>query len=364
MEKHTALYAAHVAANAKMVDFAGWQMPLHYGSQLQEHNFVRQDAGMFDVSHMMVIDVLGTGAREFLRFVLANDIDKLQPRGKALYSCMLNEAGGIIDDLIVYFLDVNFYRVVFNAATREAVIPWLNQQANDFSVGLQERQDLSIIAVQGPHAISKTLSVLPPSLMDSASTLGPFECVIHADEFIARTGYTGEDGFEIILPNEKAPKLWEKLLHAGVHPCGLGARDTLRLEAGMCLYGTDMDNTTSPLESNLGWTIAWQPQDRLFIGREALELQKTHGVKMRLVGLVLETKGVLRSHQAVKVGKDGEGITTSGSFSPTLGVGIALARIPAGNENHCMVNVRDQWLPARIIRPPFVRKGKKAFSLD
>lgn len=359
MSKQTPLHALHLAAGARMVDFAGWDMPIHYGSQLQEHHYVRQDAGMFDVSHMTIIDVLGTGARDFLRYVLANDVDKLVHRGKALYTCMLNDHGGIIDDLIVYFLDVHFYRIVVNAATHDKDLAWLNKQAADFSVGLQERRDLSIIAVQGPNARNKTLPLLPPHLMDAASTLAPFECAEHDHVLVARTGYTGEDGFEIMLPANKAVKLWENLQHAGVHPCGLGARDTLRLEAGLNLYGADMDETTSPLESNLAWTVAWQPADRLFIGRAALELQKHHGGKRKLVGLVLEGKGVLRSHQPVKVDENGEGITTSGSFSPTLGQGIALARIPASNSTHCQVQIRDQWLPAKIVKPPFVRNGKK-----
>ncbi|MFN7097450.1 MAG: glycine cleavage system aminomethyltransferase GcvT, partial [Gammaproteobacteria bacterium] len=259
MTKHTPLYPLHQAAGARLVDFAGWEMPIHYGSQLQEHHYVRQDAGMFDVSHMTIIDVLGAGARDFLRYVLANDVDKLVHRGKALYSCMLNDHGGVIDDLIVYFLDVHFYRLVVNAATCEKDLAWLNKQAADFSVGLQERRDLAIIAVQGPNARSKTLPLLPPHLMDTASTLAPFECAEYEHHLVARTGYTGEDGFEIMLPANKAVKFWENLLKAGVHPCGLGARDTLRLEAGMNLYGEDMDDTTSPLESNLGWTIAWQP---------------------------------------------------------------------------------------------------------
>lgn len=359
MAKHTGLYKQHLDAGARMVDFAGWEMPLHYGSQLQEHQYVRLDAGMFDVSHMMVIDILGAGARDFLRYVLANDVDKLNHRGKALYSCLLNDAGGIIDDLIVYFLDVHYYRLVVNAATSEKDLAWLNKQTEGFSVGLQARTDLAIIAVQGPRAIEKTLSVLPPNIMDSASTLGSFECVEMDHCLIARTGYTGEDGFEIILPTNKAPALWDNLLQAGVHPCGLGARDTLRLEAGLNLYGADMDESTTPLESNLGWTIAWKPEDRLFIGRAALEMQKYHGIQRKLVGLVLEDKGVLRAHQPVKLANGKMGITTSGSFSPALARGIALARIPVGEETLCEVEIRQQWLPAQIIRPPFIRKGEK-----
>lgn len=362
MIKHTPLYELHKASNARLVDFAGWEMPLHYGSQIQEHNFVRESAGVFDVSHMAIVDVLGTGARDFLRYVLANDVDKLVHRGKALYSCMLNDTGGVIDDLIVYFLDAHFYRLVLNASTRTTDLAWLNKQAGDFSVGLQERNDLAILAIQGPEARSKTLTLLSPHLMDVASTLASFECVSYDNHLIARTGYTGEDGFEIILPPNKAIKLWTSLLDAGVHPIGLGARDTLRLEAGLNLYSADMDETTTPFESNLGWTVSLQPADRIFIGRAALELQKTQGIERKLVGLVLEEKGVLRSHQRVRIDQNGEGLTTSGSFSPTLGLGIALARIPVSLATHCEVEVRNQWLPAKIIKPPFVKKGKKVYE--
>ncbi|MBY0545335.1 MAG: glycine cleavage system aminomethyltransferase GcvT [Gammaproteobacteria bacterium] len=361
MTQHTSLYELHKLSGAKLVDFAGWEMPLHYGSQLQEHLFVREHAGMFDVSHMAIVDVLGTGARDFLRYILANDIDKLVHRGKALYTCMLNDHGGVIDDLIVYFLDAHYYRLVLNAGTRQHDLAWLNKQAADFAVGLQERNDLAILAIQGPEARAKVLPLLPPHLMDAASTLAPFECAEHDHHLIARTGYTGEDGFEIMLPANKAIKLWEHLIQAGVRPIGLGARDTLRLEAGLNLYGLDMDESTTPLESNLAWTVAWQPSDRLFIGRAALELQKSHGIKRKLVGLVLEGKGVLRSHQKVRIEGNDSGMTTSGSFSPTLGVGIALARIPVTEATHCEVEIRGQWFPAKIIKPPFVRQGKQVF---
>lgn len=362
MTKQTPLHGQHQAAGARLVDFAGWDMPLHYGSQLQEHHFVRQSAGMFDVSHMGIVDVLGTGAREFLRYLLANDVDKLAHRGKALYTCMLNDNGGIIDDLIVYFLDAHFYRLVINAGTRDTDLAWLNKQAADFAVGLHERPDLAIIAIQGPAARAKTLPLLPPQLMDTASTLAPFECAEYEHYLIARTGYTGEDGFEIMLPAQKAVNLWQHLAAAGVHPVGLGARDTLRLEAGLNLYGQDMDKHTTPFESNLAWTVACEPGDRLFIGRGALELQTSHGIKRKLVGLILEDKGVLRAHQKIRLPDGSEGITTSGSFSPTLGVGIALARIPNTDASHCEVQIRDQWLRAKIVKPPFVRKGKKVFE--
>lgn len=358
MDKKTPLYDAHVAMGGKMVDFSGWQMPLHYGSQLQEHNQVRSDAGMFDVSHMTVVDVLGPGARDYLRHLLANDVDKIKSCGKALYTTMLNDHAGIVDDLIVYFMDVNHYRLVVNAGTREKDLAWMNQQANDYSVGLHERSEFAMVAIQGPHAIEKTCQVLTPAQMDATRTLGFFECVEVDKWFIARTGYTGEDGLEIILPGSDVVAFWQNLHQAGISPCGLGARDTLRLEAGLNLYGSDMDETMTPLNSNLGWTVAWEPQDRLFIGRASLEIQKSKGVARRLVGLVLEEKGVLRPGQKVIVEGIGEGTITSGSFSPTLGRAIALARIPKDSPDTVKVEIRNKELAARVVKPPFVKRGK------
>jgi aminomethyltransferase len=271
MGNRTPLFDEHVAAGGKMVDFAGWEMPINYGSQIEEHNQVRTDAGMFDVSHMVVVDLEGERTREFLRYLLANDVDRLQDSGKALYSCMLNETGGVIDDLIVYFLRDDFFRMVVNAATREKDLAWLEKQAAAFSVNVRERPELAMIAVQGPNARAKTLPLLPDSAREAAAGLKTFTGMFDGDWFIARTGYTGEDGFEIILPAGEAAGFWRRLSYAGVKPAGLGARDTLRLEAGMNLYGSDMDESVSPLESALGWTVAWEPVDRDFIGRAALE---------------------------------------------------------------------------------------------
>ena len=358
MVQHTPLYAKHVQQGGKMVNFAGWSMPIHYGSQLQEHHAVRKTVGMFDVSHMAVVDVLGPGARDFLRHLLANDVDRLQSRGKALYSCMLNETGGVIDDLIAYFIDVHHYRLVLNASRVEEDLKWINEHISGYSVGMQRRQDLGMLAIQGPKYLEYMSKVLNPTQLDAISTISPFECVISDDWFVARTGYTGEDGFEIILPHQQLNQLWDGLIAEQCRPCGLGARDTLRLEAGLNLYGNDMDETTSPLESNLAWTIAWEPADRIFLGRGALLRQKEDGIKYKLVGLVLEDKGVLRPKQKVIVGDDNTGQTTSGTFSPTLERAIALARIPKDSETSCMVEIRGKLLKARIVKPPFVRKGK------
>jgi len=354
--QRTPLYSAHLAAGARMVDFSGWEMPINYGSQLDEHHVVRKDAGMFDVSHMTVVDIRGAGARAFLQHLLANDVARLAQAGKALYSCMLNEQGGVIDDLITYFLDEEYFRLVVNAATRSKDLAWIQRQAGSFDVRVTEQNGLAMIAVQGPNARAKTLSVLPPADAVVAERLQAFFAARCSEFFIARTGYTGEDGFEITLPADHAANLWQQLLNAGVKPCGLGARDSLRLEAGMNLYGQDMDENTSPLESGLGWTVALK-DDRDFIGRAALETQMAGGIHMRLVGLVLEDKGVLRAGQPVTTSQ-GSGLTTSGGFSPTLNRAIAFARIPAGDDLECVVDIRGKQLRARIVRPPFVRQGK------
>lgn len=355
MTKQTPLYQEHIRLGAKMVDFGGWQMPLHYGSQLEEHERVRKDAGWFDVSHMTVVDLLGVGGRSFLRYLLANDVDKLQ-QGQALYSCMLNDQGGVIDDLIVYYRGPDNYRLVLNASTHDKDLAWIHKQAVGFSVGVQERTDLAMIAIQGPNAISKLKSL--NSRFENLSALKTFYTQEVDDLFIARTGYTGEDGVEIILPQTQIEQFAQQLVKHGIKPCGLGARDTLRLEAGLNLYGSDMTEETSPLESNLAWTIAWTPDDREFIGRTALELQKRAGIKQKLVGLVLEDKGVMRSHQKVVVPEIGEGEITSGTFSPTLNCSIALARVPVATTKNCFVDIRGKLMQARVVKPRFVKHGK------
>jgi aminomethyltransferase len=357
MPSKTPLYQSHLDASAKMVDFAGWDMPIHYGSQITEHHLVRSDAGMFDVSHMTVVDVTGDDARAYLQNLLSNDIAKLMTRGKALYSCMLNEHGGVVDDLIVYFIDDSFYRVIINSATRDKDIAWLNAQTSSYSnLSLRERDDVAMIAVQGPAARDKALTIFADDQRAQLESLGRFMASEVGEYFVGRTGYTGEDGFEILMPVDEAASCWQRLLNAGVKPCGLGARDTLRLEAGMSLYGTDMDETTSPLISGLGWTLAMS-DDRDFIGRPALQAELDRGVQQQMVGLVLKDKGVLRNHLKV-VTDAGEGEITSGSFSPTLAKSIALARIPAGVSGEVEVQIRNKLLKADVVKIPFVRQGK------
>ena len=361
MGHHTPLYNEHLSLHGKIVDFAGWDMPIHYGSQVEEHHQVRREAGMFDVSHMTIVDLRGNDVRAFLKHLITNNVDKLNPQ-QALYTCMLNERGGVMDDLIVYFMDELWFRMVVNAATRDKDLAWINAQAATFNISVTERPELAMIAVQGPQARERVASALTDSgehtLRDAALQLKPFYAACSGDTFIGRTGYTGEDGFEVLLPGPAAVTLWRALLALGVKPIGLGARDTLRLEAGMNLYGTDMDETISPLECGLEWTVAWEPKERAFIGRLALEQQKSQGVARKLVGLVLEDKGVLRNHQKVSVEGIGEGEITSGSFSPTLGMAIALARVPAATGVQVAVDIRGTPHPARVVKPPFVRAGK------
>ncbi|MBI6550020.1 glycine cleavage system aminomethyltransferase GcvT [Xenorhabdus lircayensis] len=361
MSKHTPLYDQHLACGARMVDFHGWMMPLHYGSQIDEHHTVRTDAGMFDVSHMTIVDLYGTGCRDFLRYLLANDIAKLTESGKALYTGMLNASGGVIDDLIVYFFTNNFYRMVVNSATREKDLAWINQHAEKYDVEINVRDDLALIAVQGPNAQGKVQSLLSDEQKQAVIGMKPFFGVQSGNLFIATTGYTGEAGYEIALPKEQAVDFWQQLLTVGVKPAGLGARDTLRLEAGMNLYSQEMDETISPLAANMGWTVAWKPEDRQFIGREALERQRETGTE-QLVGLVMREKGVLRGGLTVNFtdnsGEMRSGVITSGTFSPTLGFSIALARVPQGIGEQAVVQIRNREMPVQVVKPGFVRMGK------
>ncbi len=359
--KRTPLFETHLAAGAKMVDFGGWEMPVNYGSQIEEHHAVRRAAGMFDTSHMRTVDLDGAASRDFLRTLVANDVAKLQP-GKALYTCMLREDGGVIDDLIVYWVHTDRYRVVVNAGTADKDLAWMQRVAADrrFNVRLAPRPDLAMVAVQGPQARALLAQVLPPAA-EHIGAAKPFTggfVPLLGDWFIARTGYTGEDGCEVILPAGDAPGFWQRLRDAGVAQCGLGARDTLRLEAGMNLYGQDMDESVSPLESGLAWTVDLK-EPRAFIGRAALEAQQSKGGLRQLAGLKMLDKGVLRAHQKVMTAQ-GNGEITSGTFSPTLGFSIALARVPAGVAagDSVQVDLRGKAVSAQVVKYPFVRNGK------
>ncbi|HXS27325.1 MAG TPA: glycine cleavage system aminomethyltransferase GcvT [Steroidobacteraceae bacterium] len=378
MGRRTPLYELHRSLGARLIDFGGWDLPLTYGSQLDEHHAVRKAAGLFDVSHMGIFDVRGRDARALLERLIANDVGKLQAPGKALYGCMLNESGGVVDDLIVYYLDApgeahdglrdgERFRVVVNGATRETDLTWIRSQARGFDAEIIERVDLALIAVQGPEARAQVARVLAPGEAAASLALGRYRAAQIGDLYIARTGYTGEDGFEVMLPAAQAQDVWQRLNALGVVSCGLGARDTLRLEAGLNLYGHDMDASTHPFESRLGWTVALEPRARRFIGREALEAVLARGIDRKLIGLELDGRGVLRAGQRViaadagpRAGSGhGQGIVTSGTFSPTLQRSIALARVPAATAGTVRVDVRGKLLEASVVEPPFVHLSTK-----
>ncbi len=361
MGKQTPLYQCHLDSKAKIVDFAGWDMPINYGSQIAEHQAVRSDAGVFDVSHMTVVDVSGSDAKAYLQHLLANDVAKLKLAGKALYSCMLNPEGGVVDDLIVYYLRENHYRVVINSATRDKDLAWLEQQAKPFArLVVKFRDDVAMLAVQGPAAKEKAIALFPDYQQDALTQLSRFQAAEFDDCFVARTGYTGEDGFEVMMLQQDIADFWTRLIDVGIAACGLGARDTLRLEAGMNLYGTDMDETTSPLVSGLSWTVA-MADEREFVGKAALLAQRQAGISQQFVGLLLLDKGVLRNHLKV-ITAQGEGEITSGSYSPTLGKSIAMARIPAAASGIVEVESRNKHLQVEIVKLPFVREGKSTLN--
>ncbi|MCC2594778.1 glycine cleavage system aminomethyltransferase GcvT [Pusillimonas sp. MFBS29] len=356
--KHTRLHPIHLESGAKMVDFGGWDMPVAYGSQLEEHHAVRQDAGMFDVSHMLNIDIQGEGAEDFLKHLLANDVAKLSTPGKALYSCMLNDEGGVIDDLIVYFFSSDEWRLIVNAGTADKDLEWIQNVARsgNFDVTITPRRDLAMVAVQGPSARNKFWEVRPDWEAATHALSAFTGAMVDDDILVARTGYTGEDGFEVVLPGDQVEALWRDLSANGVRACGLGARDTLRLEAGMNLYGQEMNEQVNPLVSGLAWTVSLKDTERDFIGRKALE---NLTVDSTLVGVKLLERGVMRGHMKVRTAQ-GEGELTSGSMSPTMGVSIGMARVPKGAQpgDRIEVEIRSKWVPAEVVKMPFVRNGK------
>ena len=377
--QRTPLYQSHVDSDGKLVDFSGWELPINYGSQIEEHEAVRTDAGMFDVSHMVIVDVKGAQSKQWLQKLLANDVNKLKMVGKALYSPMLNEQGGVIDDLIVYLSNENetAYRIVSNAATHDKDMAQFHKVAEGFDVSLTERTELAMLAVQGPNAVEK-LAQVKPSWADTLASITPFvgadlTDIEGSDWFVARTGYTGEDGVEVIMHADDAPAFFEQLKAAGIKPAGLGARDTLRMEAGMNLYGHDMDETISPYECNMGWTLALK-DERDFVGRAALvskrKQAKEDNTAMKQVGLLLTTRGVIREGMEVVInqGTDNEqtGIITSGTFSPSLKNSIAIARVPMSLSDDDSVQIdlrgKGKFVDVRVLKLPFVRNGKQQFE--
>ena len=355
----TPLFQAQLALGAKMINFHGWEMPLHFGSQLLEHEKVRLHAGIFDVSHMNIVDLIGDEAGLFLNYLLTASIDSLPSTKRALYTCICNEEGGIIDDLIVYGLASDRFRLVFNAATRTRVNHWLSEQIKPFKAQIQMRPELAMIAIQGPKALALSSTVLGEHLAEAIKALKAFAYTQQGEIFIARTGYTGEAGLEIIGPDAQILDLWKAFLDQGVQACGLAARDSLRIEAGLLLNGQDMDEQTSPLESNLESCIHWEPANRAFIGRQSLEKQKRQGSHRRLVGLTLTEKAILRTGQKVMIDGLAQGVVTSGSFSPSLGQSIGFARVPQDTPKQVMVQIRNKLQPAKVGPLKFLNKGRK-----
>jgi len=369
----TPLYQQHLDANARMMEFGGWSLPVNYGSQVEEHHACRKHAAMFDVSHMNVVDIKaadseGKAATEFLQYLLANDVARLKSPGDALYTCMLAEDGGILDDLIVYWRGGDSYRLILNAATREKDLAWIKAEADKFSSSLEltVQDDLALLAVQGPQAIgicSQVLDGISGGKEISAALAGVsrFSSTESDELFIGRTGYTGEDGVEMLLPSKLAPTFWQNLLDAGVQPAGLGARDTLRLEAAMNLYGSDMDENVNPYESGIGWSVALEPDSRNFIGRSAIieSLGDAGRTDQQMIGIVLEDRGVLRGHQPVMMNGREVGAITSGTYSPTQEQSIAMGRVSlSATGNACQVEIRKKLVDARVVKRPFLSAGK------
>ena len=359
----TPLYEQHKKLGARIVDFGGWALPVNYSSQVEEHLAVRNNAGVFDVSHMTVSEITGSDTLPFLSTLLANDIYKATSLpGKALYSCMLNESGGVIDDLIVYYLADDHCRMVTNAGTNAKDMAWLQQQAAKFNdVTVTEKPELALIAIQGPKALEIIQTTFSEDIASTTKNLKRFQGAFTQnksdDIFIGRTGYTGEDGVEIILPADKAESIWQQCIDNNIQPCGLGARDTLRLEAGMALYGADLDEDHTPIESGLLWSVALNGKNkhaRDFIGIATLK----NTPRYKTIGLILDGKGVLRGHQSVLNDDNIIGEITSGTFSPTLQKSVAIARVKHDTNLNLdaviKVQIRKNQVDARVVKYPFI----------
>ena len=349
----TPLNNAHIELGAKMVNFSHWEMPISYTSLIEEHHAVRNTAGVFDVSHMSVFDFNGGDQVAFFEKIFANDIKKISNEDKAIYGALLNEEGGILDDLIIYHANEKF-RLVSNCSTREQNRQWYEKHAVEFGVEVVERSDMGILAIQGPDALSKILSI--DGINPQVNNLQSFGCMFDGDKLYARTGYTGEDGLEIIVPSEDINQFWDQALRLGCTPIGLGARDTLRLEAGLNLYGNDMTIENHPYESNLGWTIDMTDENRQFIGKQAL-LSIDQSKSQKIVGIILRDKGVLRSGYEV-IHDEGKGVVLSGSYSPTLQSSIGLARVDQGYKKDGKVMIRNKMLNIDFVSPRFIERGK------
>ncbi len=357
MSIKTPLYQTHANLAAQFTDFAGYTLPLHYGSSSNEHQMVRESAGMFDASHMVIVDLHGNDATAWLRQLLSNDVAKLT-NGRALYTCMCRESGGVIDDLIVYRLADDRYRLILNAANREKDLAWMEAHRPP-SIRTHEIQGQAVIAIQGPDAVRLTQAALAE--MDrpmDVLAMNRFSAVESGDWFVARTGYTGEDGLEIVLPASQSATLWAALAAQDIGPAGLGARESLRVEAGLCLYGQELDEEHTPAESGIASTIDIEDPDRDFIGRDVLEDHKLFGGRCRQVGIVLDGRGAVSKGQAVELVGKTIGRITSSTFSPTREVSLALARVDREFKGGCDVNSGDRLIAAHIASIPFVPHGQ------
>ncbi|TYC10127.1 glycine cleavage system aminomethyltransferase GcvT [Bizionia gelidisalsuginis] len=354
--KNTALSSTHEALGAKMVPFAGYNMPVQYDGVNIEHEAVRKDCGVFDVSHMGEFLVEGEHALDLLQKVCSNDASKLKV-GKAQYTCLPNDDGGVVDDLLIYKLKEDQYLLVVNASNIEKDWNWIASK-NDVGATLRDlSEDYSLLAIQGPNAVEKMQPLTNHDL--SAIKFYNFEVGVFAgvdDVIISATGYTGSGGFEIYCKNTEVKQIWDKVTEAGAKPTGLAARDTLRLEMGYCLYGNDISDTTSPIEAGLGWITKFTKE---FTNSKALKAEKERGPKRKLIAFELDERGIPR-HDYEIVDADGKaiGIVTSGTMSPSLGKGIGLGYVPtelATTGTKIYIQIRKKAIPATIVKPPFYK---------
>lgn len=358
---HTALYDEHLALGARMVPFAGWEMPIQYGGIVDEHHAVRKRSGIFDVSHMGRLEVHGAEAAKFLRYLNTWDVTKLNP-GQGHYSAMCREDGGILDDVYVFCLSETRYLVVVNASNADKIRRWVTQHVTPFDAKILDRHtSTTMIAAQGPDALDQLRTVIGDDFVASIKPRRCAETDWHGHTlFASRTGYTGEDGLELIIDAEAGPNLWRALIDQGFSPTGLGARDTLRLEAALLLYGNDMHEETNPLAVGLGWIVDLDDSD--FIGKAALVKTAAAPSTAELVCLTVEGRGIMRSDCTILHSGESVGKVTSGGYSPTLSASIGMGFVPpnlAEPGTKLQVEVRGKQLDVTVIPRPFYKRPKK-----
>ena len=355
--RRTPLYDEHKALGARLVDFSGWEMPVQYQGIKAEHQAVRERAGLFDVSHMGELVFRGPDAEEAVQRLVTRDVSRLE-EGQAGYSAVCYENGGTVDDVLVYRRAGNLL-VVVNAANREKDLDHFRENTKDFDVEIaDESEDWALLALQGPEAAKLLQNLTDADLSGLKYYRFLEEEVAGARAMISRTGYTGEDGFEIYLSPEDAPQLWRELLEAGATPAGLGARDTLRLEAGMCLYGNELDPETTPLEAGIGFAVHLDKEQE-FIGQDALIREKEEGLRKKLIGFEVEGRGIARHDHPVRIRDETLGRVTSGTLSPTLNKAIGLALVSPGVEDRFEVVIRERPVEAHTVPLPFYKREKR-----